>query len=531
MKNSNPERWESVGKSDKVGKFGVPVTRQQSSKGNERWMVKCVRRKLMESHPEWARKVFSRDTEDKTIKQLAYEHAFRINSFLNDSDPDNIQDHERERLNTLYAKMKGLNVARMDDADWEAITLDTLDPIIDTGIKFRRVLREHVNCSWTAGIESLEMTALVSQFTGWLKSESAKLIAPTYSELIKKCLADKLSPTGGVTGRPMSPAQKGRWNHHMGLAKGWFGHLKTSDEDRMIVNACVHGIKNYKCDKGKPWKERSKNHAASTMSQFGIWLKDHGHIPDNFFKPLTKKFRVHNSAPPKILLPSQVESLFKIAASHPKFIKLIPHLVMLFGTGCRPSESATDNDPTWPKSKRRYQWKWAQGWAENYSSEVTGGVILHQPEWADNARTMRASKTPDRTHDMPPNFFSWMRWYFEDVTGEGLPNTGQIWYSDELWGQLKKAAGLDGDSWPHDATRNSFTSYANANVAWKEKASRDYWMDACGHRWETFKRFYKVPVTQAQCRAYFSILPPKKKAPPTNAKADGTRSASSTAKA
>jgi hypothetical protein len=326
------------------------------------------------------------------------------------------------------------------------------------------------------------MKELVLRFAGWLKSESAKLVAPTYSELLQKCLADKISSTGGVTGRPLSPAQKGRWKYHLGLADGWIGHLKTSDDKHRILNACVDGIKGFKSDNGKPWMDRSKYHAANTMSQTGIWMKEQGYILDNFFLPLTKRFRVKSSAPPQILLPCQVEKLFTIASSNPKFIKLIPYLAMVCGTGCRPSEAAYDNDSNWPKSQRRYQWRWAQGWAENYASEVTGGIILHQPEWGDDNHTMRASKTSDRSPDIPPNFFDWLKWYFEDVMGGELPSTGQLWFSQELWDQLREAAGLGGKSWPHDATRNSFTSYANHYAEWKDNASRDYWMDACGLR-------------------------------------------------
>lgn len=537
MRNIKPERWKSVGKPEKVGKYRVQVGHERSDRGNERFRVKCVKERLTESHPNWARKVFSRDTEDKTMKQLAYEHAFKINDFLIHGDPDNINQHENEILRNIYAKMKGINAARKDDPTWMPVTVDDLDPLIDTGIKFQRVLKEHVNCSLTAGIEHLQMKELVSRFAGWLKSESAKLVAPTYGELIEKCLADKLSPTGGVKGKPMSIAHKARWNHHMRLADGWFGHLKTSTEKHIVINACRNGIKCYKSSDGKPWEDRSKNHAASTMSQFGLWLADHGYISDNIFKLLVKKFRVNDSAPPKILLPSQVARLFEIAANNPKFIKLIPHLVMLCGTGCRPSESATDNDPTWPKSQRRYQWKWANGWAENLPSEVTGGIILHQPEWADAARTMRASKTPDRMHDMPPNFFAWLKWYYEDVMDGELPTTGQMWFSGELWDQLREAAGWNinantgtgGEPWPHDATRNSFTSYANANAAWKDKASRDYWQDACGHSYLTFKRFYKRHVSQAQCLEYFNILPPKKKAPPVKGQGDRAKAASQSA--
>ena len=138
---------------------------------------------------------------------------------------------------------------------------------------------------------------------------------------------------------------------------------------------------------------------------------------------------------------------------------------------------------------------------------------------------------------MPPNFFAWLKWYYEDVMGGELPTTGQMWFSGELWDQLREAAGWNinantgtgGEPWPHDATRNTFTSYANHNVAWKNKSSRDYWQDTCGHSYLTFKQFYKRRVSQTQCLAYFNILPPKKKAPPTNAKVGGTRSASSSA--
>ena len=491
MSESKLERWKSVGKADQVGKHKVRVFREQSTKGRERYRVKCVKADLMAAHPDWVWKVFSQNTEDKTMNQLAYEHASKNNEFLIHGDPDNITHHEIESLKNLFAKMKGLNVARKDDPNWEPVTVDDLDHLIDTGIKFQRVLKEHVNCSLTAGIEHLQMKELVSRFAGWLKSESAKLVAPTYGELIEKCLADKLSPTGGVTEDPLSPAQKSRWERHLGLANEWIGHLKTSDNERSILNRCVHGIKNFKSKKGKSWMGRSKYHAASSISQFGIWLKDQGHISDNFFKPLTKRFRVDRAAPPKLLTPAQVEKLFITAANNSKLIDHIPVMAVMFGTGCRPSEAAYDNDPAWPKKQRRYQWKWAQGWDENRPSEVTGGVMLHLPEWADDALTMRASKTESRMLDMPPNFFAWLKWYFEDIKGGELPTTGQLLFTQGVWDQIRQDAGLfrnsDGKSlWPYDASRNSFTSYANHYVAWKDKAPRDYWMDSYAASWLVF---------------------------------------------
>ena len=48
-------------------------------------------------------------------------------------------------------------------------------------------------------------------------------------------------------------------------------------------------------------------------------------------------------------------------------------------------------------------------------------------------------------------------------------------------------------------------------------------MDRCGHRYATFKKYYKVQVTQEECHAYFNILPLKKKAPPVKVQTDGAK--------
>jgi len=114
------ERWETVLPVEKVGKHKVQVAREQSTKGRERYRVKCVKAKLTAAHPDWARRVFSADTEDKTMKQLALSHADKINEFLINGDPDNINHHEHESLKNLFAKIKGHNVARKDDSNWEA---------------------------------------------------------------------------------------------------------------------------------------------------------------------------------------------------------------------------------------------------------------------------------------------------------------------------------------------------------------------------------------------------------------------------
>ena len=50
MNKSKLERWESVGKSDRAGKYEVRVSRDQSTKGRERYRVKCVRGKLRAAH-------------------------------------------------------------------------------------------------------------------------------------------------------------------------------------------------------------------------------------------------------------------------------------------------------------------------------------------------------------------------------------------------------------------------------------------------------------------------------------------------
>ena len=54
-------------------------------------------------------------------------------------------------------------------------------------------------------------------------------------------------------------------------------------------------------------------------------------------------------------------------------------------------------------------------------------------------------------------------------------------------------------------------------------------MDRCGHDYATFKKYYKVQVTQEECHAYFNILPPKKKAPPVKVQTDGVKAASQSA--
>ena len=51
-------------------------------------------------------------------------------------------------------------------------------------------------------------------------------------------------------------------------------------------------------------------------------------------------------------------------------------------------------------------------------------------------------------------------------------------------------------------------------------------MDRCGHDYATFKKYYKVQVTQEECHAYFNILPPKKKASPVKGKTDEPKAAS-----
>jgi len=87
-----------------------------------------------------------------------------------------------------------------------------------------------------------------------------------------------------------------------------------------------------------------------------------------------------------------------------------------------------------------------------------------------------------------------LKWYFKDIKGGELPTTGQLLFKQGTWDQIRQDAGLfrnsDGKSlWPYDASRNSFTSYANHYVEWKEKSARDYWMDRCGHDYATFKKY------------------------------------------
>ena len=48
------ERWKSAGEADPVGKYEVRVTRERSTKGRERYRVKCVRGKPKAAHPDWA---------------------------------------------------------------------------------------------------------------------------------------------------------------------------------------------------------------------------------------------------------------------------------------------------------------------------------------------------------------------------------------------------------------------------------------------------------------------------------------------
>ena len=116
----------------------------------------------------------------------------------------------------------------------------------------------------------------------------------------------------------------------------------------------------------------------------------------------------------------QVKNLFLNAAKNPDWVHNIPYMALLFFAGTRPYDVAN------PKNKnRRWRWEWFNDW--KYLSAVSGGFKAMIPAWnkdGTKGSSKKISVAQDR--DLTANGYDWIKWYYEIVAKQTVPNTGKI---------------------------------------------------------------------------------------------------------
>ena len=359
------------------------------------------------------------------------------------------------------------------------------------------------------GLGKNKPKATVKDFEKFLDERSHQEIAPSFKELIEKCVAEKTGKYGGQGNRELEPSSKRDWKLYIGKnLNHWIGHYSSTEKKKILMKAVRDGInKGVETRKGrelgKPWSEISKWKRAKKVSEFAKWCIEHDeeYLKVNFFAALPKKFSPTFETRPSVYEPSIVKRLFEVLASNERYKRMIPYYTLCFFGGLRPSEAAYASN-----AKRRLNWQVFDEWKRK--SEVTKGVKSEVV--AKNHLGMRMSKSNiDRTADLPPNGVAWIKF----ALGE-LPTDGEVHYDRDIVEAARKEADLwgkdpDGKAkWIDDGARHSATTYANNNTDFKAPTS-EYWRDAFGHKDDVFKKHYGGRVDHQSVKTeYFSIMPP-----------------------
>ena len=219
---------------------------------------------------------------------------------------------------------------------------------------------------------------------------------------------------------------------------------------------------------------------------------------ENPLKDIERSFNKPNkiSGIHPTLKPNQIEELFKNAVNNAKWRHLIPYMALLFFSGSRPYDVASQK-----KASRRWQWEWFDSW--HNPSSVSGGYLATLPAWREDGLKGSSKKTQvAQERDLTQNGFDWIEWYFHSI-GKAVPTSGKVYFSRVYWDQLRAYSIGLGKNWQPDITRKSFASYAHN--FWPDKS--EYWCDHLDHKLETYKRFYKGKTTRAEAEEFFNISP------------------------
>ena len=351
------------------------------------------------------------------------------------------------------------------------------------------------------------LSELYTKFKSETEEKTKKEEATRYSKIIEEFIKWKTGPNGGRGNRELMKGAKDEWNTIAGYIKESIGDYLVSSSKKDIRNAVIDGINKGTinragADKGKPWSPQYKLRNAERAETIGSWALKHEHIKANPLLELHKEFAHEGDNEVGVFLPDQIQKIFDAATKLHDGV-MLPYFALLFFSTVRPEELADF------KNAERFFWKNMDGWKHNerYLGPI-GGLEFKVPkyEMIDGVKLQR-SKVPTRYAFVTPTGMEWLRYYFINLLGKDFPNDGEIFASRQYRKEIKEAAGIV-DAWPQSQSRHSLCSYGYYHAEFREYLKDDDWHRASGHRPAIFKKHYDAPQSQADCTAYFGVLPP-----------------------
>ena len=350
------------------------------------------------------------------------------------------------------------------------------------------------------------LSELYTRVKAELEAKTKKEEATRYGEIIEEFIKWKTGPNGGRGNRELMKGANDEWNTIAGYIKESIGDYLVSSSKKDIRNAVIDGINKGTinragADKGKPWSPQYKLRNAERAEAIGSWALKQEHIKTNPLLELHKEFALEGDNEVGVFSPDQVQKIFD-AATKLRDGVMLPYFSLLFFSTVRPEELADF------KNAEKFFWKNMDGWKhdERYLGKI-GGLEFKVPKFEiiNGIKTQR-SKVPTRYAFVTPTGMEWLRYYFINLLGKEFPNDGEIFASRQFRNEIAAAAGIS--PWPRSQSRHTLCSYGYYHAEFRKHLSDDDWHRASGHRPAIFKKHYDAPQSQADCSAYFGILPP-----------------------
>jgi len=296
-----------------------------------------------------------------------------------------------------------------------------------------------------------------------------------------------------------------------------FEPLKVGeDPSKSVLNGIKHSIQSLKRVDGKKYAKNTYLKRAKLIQDFFTTTKKNYQIPySNPVEGIVSEFSYKETRTPKTADLQKVRALFKLLKNESKYQCLIPYASLYWFTGRRPSDF----------------FKWVKGFGNanldySYFSGFTNESVLFSTSgcrfWLpatrgnDEGKIINGTKrSREEDAELCESGLIWIRFYFETLLKSELPKDGDIYYSRNLWSQVRGKAGWgvtkeeidDGgpDAWVNDLGRHT---YNTAMRLYKPKYLGTI-ASLAGHTESTFKDYYKNPRLHLKDAQYFleSIRP------------------------
>ena len=274
---------------------------------------------------------------------------------------------------------------------------------------------------------------------------------------------------------------------------------------------CTNHLTEQTTQQGQPMGLSARSAQAMTLRTFCAAVMNHNRakLPLPHANPLqdlpkNHRYKRDTDSTPTFQKPDKVKALFKLLCKDAKdnptitdkrkkgnLWDLIPYFALVYFSGRRQSEIAF-----WDEAYRRLNWSQFKSWTE--PSDVSGGYLFSIPAFDEKGR--RTAKkdvaTPADLHEVG---VKWLRYYFEGLKGQSLPENGVIWFSTTYAKKIRRMLNFE-----ENDIRHTFVSAAMK--AFPREAH--YWHRHCAHNQEVAMSDYQnLMLSKPEADEFFRIDP------------------------